>query len=49
MKATEVKVERGLDVRIKGRRKEEVFMIPFFCLGITRNVSFCFYEGWTKR
>ena len=49
MKATEVKVERELDVRIKSRMKEEVFVMPFVCFGITRNDSFfCFYEEWTK-
>ena len=38
-----VKVEQELDIRIKGRRKEKVFEIHFFCSGITQNVfSFVF-------
>ena len=48
MGATEMKVEQELDVRIKGRRKEEVVM-HFFYSGITQNVCFfCFCEGQIK-
>jgi len=31
--------EQELDVRIKSWRKEEVFVMHFFCSGITQNVS----------
>ena len=45
MDATEIKAEQELDIRIKGRRKEKVFVRHFFCSGIAQNVSFfCFYE-----
>jgi len=40
MKATEMKVEQGLGVGITGWRKEEVFVMHFFCSGITQNLSF---------
>ena len=41
-----MKVEQELDMRVEGRRKEEVFVMHFFCLGITQNVSvFCFFQG----
>jgi len=42
MKATEMKVEQELDIRIKGQRKEEVFVVHFFYSGITQNGSFIF-------
>lgn len=42
MDATEMKEEQELDVRIKGQRKEEVFVMHHFCSGITQNVSFLF-------
>ena len=46
MEATEIKVEQGFDIRIKGWRKKEISVMHFFCLRITQNVSsFCFYEG----
>ena len=45
MEATEIKAEQELDIRIKGRRKEEVFVMHFFCSGIAQNVFFFrFYE-----
>ena len=41
-----MKAEQELDIRIKGQRKEEVFVMHFFCSGIAQSVSFfCFYEG----
>ena len=46
MEATEVKVEQEVHIGVKGRRKEKVFEIHFFCSGITQNVFFFyFYEG----
>jgi len=46
MEATEMKVEQGLDIRIKGRRNREVFVMHFFCSVIAKNVTFFFfYEG----
>ena len=39
MEATETKEEQELDIRIKGRRKEEAFEMHFFCSGIMQNVS----------
>ena len=43
MQAMEMKGEQESDIRIKGRRKEEVFEILFFCSGITQNVSFLLF------
>ena len=46
MEATEIKVEQGFDIRIKGWREEEISVMNFFCLRITQKVSsFGFYEG----
>ena len=39
MEATETKEEQELDIRIKGRRKEEAFEMHFFCSGIMQNIS----------
>lgn len=36
----EVKAEQEFDIRIKGRRKGEVFEMHFFYSGIMQNVSF---------
>jgi len=43
MEATEVKEEQELDIRIKGRKKVEVFEKYFICLGISENVSFLLF------
>jgi len=43
VQATEMKEEQELDVRIKGQRKEEVFVMHFCCLGITQNVFFLLF------
>ena len=42
MDATEMKAEQELDIRIKGRKKEKVFVMHFFCSGIAQNVYFYF-------
>ena len=35
-----MKTEQELDIRVKGGRKEGVFVMHFFCSGIAQSVSF---------
>ena len=37
---TEVKKEQWLDVKVKGGREMELFVMHFFCPRMTQNVSF---------
>ena len=41
-----MKEEQDLDIKINGQRKLAVFLMHFFCSGITPNISFfCPDEG----